>query len=70
MNDTEKIVPELTKRKRRGPFMEVLYRLAKSPLAMFGLAIIALLVFCAIFAEVIAPYSPIKQDLLITPANS
>jgi peptide/nickel transport system permease protein len=64
MNDTEKIVPELTKRKRRGPFMEVLYRLAKSPLAMFGLAIIALLVFCAIFAEVIAPYSPIKQDLV------
>ncbi|MBR1672700.1 MAG: ABC transporter permease [Fretibacterium sp.] len=44
--------------------MEVLFRLAKSPLAMFGLAIIALLVFCAIFAEVIAPYSPIKQDLM------
>ncbi|MCR4818281.1 MAG: ABC transporter permease [Fretibacterium sp.] len=44
--------------------MDVLFRLAKSPLAMFGLAIIALLVFCAIFAEAIAPYSPIKQDLL------
>ncbi|MCR5347317.1 MAG: ABC transporter permease [Fretibacterium sp.] len=44
--------------------MEVMFRLAKSPLAMFGLAIIGLLVFCAIFAEVIAPYSPIKQDLM------
>ena len=58
------VVPELTKRKRRGPFMEVMFRLSKSPLAMFGLAIIAVLVFCAIFAEVIAPYSPIQQDLI------
>ncbi|MBQ9564321.1 MAG: ABC transporter permease [Synergistaceae bacterium] len=62
--NNETITPELTKRKRRGPFMEVLFRLSKSPLAMFGLAIIALLVFCAAFAEVIAPYSPIQQDLL------
>ncbi len=39
-------------------------RLARSPLAMFGLAIIFVLVFCAIFAELISPYSPIKQDLM------
>lgn len=56
-------VPELTKRKLRSPLGEVFFRLSKSPLAMFGLAIIALLVFCAIFAEVISPYDPIKQDL-------
>lgn len=55
--------PELKKRKQRGAVMEVLFRLSKSPLAMFGLAIIALLVFCAIFANVISPYDPIKQDL-------
>ncbi len=58
------IVPELVKRKRRGAFAEVLFRLSKSPLAMFGLAIILLLIFCALFAEVISPYSPIKQDLM------
>ena len=58
------VVPELTKRKRRSPLMEVMFRLSKSPLAMFGLAIIAVLVFCAIFAEVIAPDSPIQQDLI------
>ena len=59
----EKIIPELV-RKRRSPFADVMLRLAKSPLAMFGLAIIFVLVFCAIFAEVISPYSPIKQDLM------
>ena len=59
----EKIIPELVRR-RRSPFMGVILRLARSPLAMFGLAIIFVLVFCAIFAEVISPYSPIKQDLM------
>ncbi|MDO4786971.1 MAG: ABC transporter permease [Fretibacterium sp.] len=57
-------VPELTKRRRRGPLLEVLFRLSKSPLAMFGLAIILLLIFCAIFADLIAPYDPAKQDLM------
>lgn len=60
----ENLTPELVKRKRRGAFAEVLFRLSKSPLAMFGLAIILLLIFCALFAEVISPYSPIKQDLM------
>ncbi len=57
------VVPELTKRVHRGPLAEVLFRLSKSPLTMFGLAIILLLVFCAIFAEVISPYNPTAQDL-------
>ncbi len=52
-----------TGRRRRGPFAEVLFRLSKSPLAMFGLAIILLLVFCAIFADVLAPYDFAKQNL-------
>ena len=59
----EKIIPELV-RKRRSPIVDVLMRLSRSPLAMFGLAIIFVLVFCAIFAEIISPYSPIKQDLM------
>ncbi|MBQ9904997.1 MAG: ABC transporter permease [Synergistaceae bacterium] len=59
----KEIIPELV-RKRRSPFVDVMMRLAKSPLAMFGLAIIFVLVFCAIFAELISPYSPIKQDLM------
>ena len=67
MNDKSEtngnIVPELTKRVHRGPIAEVLFRLSKSPLAMFGLAIILLLVFCAIFAEMISPYDPTAQDL-------
>ena len=62
MSDKE-FTPELV-RKRRSPFMDVMLRLSKSPLAMFGLAIIFVLVFCAIFAEIISPYSPIKQDLM------
>lgn len=62
MSDKE-FTPELV-RKRRSPFMDVMVRLSRSPLAMFGLAIIAVLVFCAIFAEIISPYSPIKQDLM------
>ena len=71
MSDKE-FTPELV-RKRRSPFMDVMLRLSKSPLAMFGLAIIFVLVFCAIFAEIISPYSPIKQDLMHmfeTPSSS
>ena len=49
---TNDITPELV-RKRRSPFMDVMVRLSRSPLAMFGLAIIAVLVFCAMFAEII-----------------
>mgnify|MGYP000621305139 CR=1 FL=1 len=53
-----------TGRRRRGPFAEVIFRLSKSPLAMFGLAVILLLIFCAIFADVLAPYDFAKQDLM------
>lgn len=34
-----------TGRRRRGPFAEVIFRLSRSPLAMFGLAVILLLIF-------------------------
>lgn len=42
----------------------VMRSLAKSPLAMLGLVIVLLLIFCAIFADVIAPYSYSKQNLM------
>lgn len=53
----------MSTKKKRGRFMEVMFRLKKSPLAMFGLAVLVLLVITAIFADVIAPYSYSKQDL-------
>ena len=40
----------------------ILERLGQNKLAMIGLIIIALLAFMAIFAPVIAPYSPTYQD--------
>jgi peptide/nickel transport system permease protein len=43
---------------------EVLFRLRKSPLAMFGLTFIVLLAFVAIFADVLAPYPYQKQNLV------
>ncbi len=39
-------------------------RLKRNRLAMFGLFIIGLLVFCAIFADLIAPYDYATQDLM------
>ena len=40
-------------------------RLRRNRLAMVGLIIIALLIFCAIFADFIAPYDYAQQDLMI-----
>lgn len=38
-------------------------RLKKNKLAMVGIGILFLMVFCAVFANLIVPYDPIKQDL-------
>jgi peptide/nickel transport system permease protein len=43
--------------------MEVFARLRKSPLAMFGLTVLTILVLLAVFADVIAPHSYSKQNL-------
>ncbi|MDR3230086.1 MAG: ABC transporter permease [Synergistaceae bacterium] len=53
-----------TGRKRRGTLAQVLFRLRKSPLAMFGLIFIVCLTFVAIFADVLAPYPYQKQNLV------
>ncbi|MDR2522341.1 MAG: hypothetical protein LBC93_01355, partial [Synergistaceae bacterium] len=52
------------RRKRRGAALETLFRLRKSPLAVFGFLFILCLAFVAIFADVLAPYSYQKQNLM------
>lgn len=52
-----------SKRKKRGAFMEVMFRLSKSPLAMFGFFVIVLLIVVALFAPLLAPYPYAKQNL-------
>lgn len=51
------------KRIRRGPLAGVMFRLRKSPLAMFGMAVMLILVFCALFADIIAPHNYAAQNL-------
>ncbi|MEE4119010.1 MAG: ABC transporter permease [Paracoccaceae bacterium] len=46
-----------------GRAYEVGRRLLRNPLSALGLAIILLLIACAAFAPLIAPYSPVGQDL-------
>jgi peptide/nickel transport system permease protein len=48
--------------KKRSQFQEVWRRLKKNRLALVGLAMLFILIFVAIFAEVIAPYPYDKQN--------
>ncbi len=61
-----------TTNKKRSQWLDVWMRLVKNKSAMFGLFIIFLLFFCAIFADVIAPYGIDDQNLkkmLLTPSS-
>lgn len=58
-NSLQKAVP----RKKTSKLSEVWKRLKKSKLALVGLAIIVILIFMAIFANIIAPYPYAKQNL-------
>lgn len=49
----------------KGPWSEVFYRFCKNKMAIFGMCIIIALVFCAIFAPVIAPYGFDEQNIEI-----
>ena len=49
--------------KKRSQFVEVWRRLRRNKLAMLGLVIVLVLVLCAIFADVIAPYDPAAQSI-------
>lgn len=50
------------KRRKQSMFKIICKRLSKNPTAMAGLVIILILVFLAIFAPLIAPYSPTEMD--------
>ncbi len=50
-------------KKRQSPFAGTWKRMRRNKFAMLGLFIILLLIFCAIFADIIAPYGYADQDL-------
>jgi peptide/nickel transport system permease protein len=47
--------------RRQHPFLQVTFRIARSPMGAFGLGTLLLLVALAAFAPIVAPYSPIQQ---------
>jgi len=49
-------------RRSESPFAEAAHRLRKSTTALIGVGIVALLVLVAIFADVLAPHSPIASN--------
>ena len=51
-------------RRERSPFVNALLSLRRNPLAMAGLTVLALWLLIAIFAPVVAPSEPNKQDLV------
>lgn len=55
---------KLQKRQGDSPFRVGIRRLKKNKLAMLGLTVLIILVFIAIFADVLAPYERDRQDLL------
>jgi len=46
-----------------GPFAQALHRLRGEHLGMLGLALVLLVIFCAIFGPSIVPYNPVKIDI-------
>lgn len=50
--------------KSEAGLLDIWRRLRKNPLAMFGLFIVALLIFFAITADIIAPYKYYEQNLM------
>ena len=48
---------------KHSQFLEVLHRLGKNKAAVVGLVLVVIIVFTAIFANVIAPYDPYQQNL-------
>ena len=51
--------------KKRSQLKEVWRRFCRNKQAMIGLAMLLLLIFAAVFANLIAPYDPVEQNLLI-----
>lgn len=58
------MVKEASRRyKKRNQWQEVWRRFSNNKRAVVGLAMLLIMIFCAIFAQWIAPYDPIEQDL-------
>jgi peptide/nickel transport system permease protein len=63
---------EMPRERSRSRFVVALRRFSRHRIGMFGLAIIVLIVVCAIFAPWLAPYDPTKIDYgaMIAPPSS
>lgn len=54
----------IKEKSKRSQFAEVWRRLKMSKSAMFGITIIIILILCAIFAPLIAPYAPLEINII------
>ncbi|HEX8969878.1 MAG TPA: ABC transporter permease [Chloroflexota bacterium] len=70
MSSAESIAPRLVTQpershgswvRRQSTWLQVLVRIARSPMGLFGLVTVLLMVMLAILAPVLSPYSPITQ---------
>ena len=50
--------------KKRSQVKEVWRRFCRNKQAMVGMCMLLLLIFAAIFADIIAPYDPVEQDII------
>ena len=57
------LIDRFTDPETRHPFFDQLDKLHRNRTGMAGLIIIALFVFCAVFAPLISPHNPIENDL-------
>ncbi|MEA4919680.1 MAG: ABC transporter permease [Clostridiaceae bacterium] len=62
-NNTSGSAPEAVVYKKRGQGAEIWRRFRRSKSAVIGLIMLVILISMALFAEVIAPYDPLAQDL-------
>ena len=71
MSDKEMTLQTAAKtgKKRRGNWEKVWRRLRKNTLAMVGLVMLTLIILCAVFADVISPYSYREQNLDLVSAK-
>lgn len=59
----QQAVPKKKKRKKQSQLVMVLQRLSQNKTAMFGLIVFLLIALSAIFAPLIAPYSPTEMNM-------
>ena len=66
MEKTKELTPSIDgdSIKKRSQVKEVWRRFCRNKQAMVGMCMLLLLVFAAIFANIIAPYDPVEQDIV------